>query len=62
MLIAYCPNIDTFSKLLERPAIKNKNSLVSQHSVGHQIKIGRPKFYAGEMIMPVSELTTNKQE
>ena len=25
--------------------------LVSEHSVGFQIKIGRPKFYAGEMIM-----------
>ena len=24
--------------------------LVSEHSVGFQIKIGRPKFYAGEMI------------
>ena len=27
--------------------------LVSEHSVGFQIKIGRPKFYAGEMITPV---------
>ena len=26
------------------------DSLVSEHSVGFQIKIGRPKFYAGEMI------------
>ena len=26
--------------------------LVSEHSVGFQIKIGRPKFYAGEMITP----------
>ena len=24
--------------------------LVSKHIVGFQIKIGRPKFYAGEMI------------
>ena len=28
------------------------DSLVSEHSIGVQIKIGRPKFYAGEMIMP----------
>ena len=28
------------------------DSLVSEHSVGFQIKIGRPKFYAGDMIMP----------
>ena len=28
------------------------DSLVSEHSVGFQIKIGRPKFYAGEMITP----------
>ena len=26
--------------------------LVSEHSVGFQIKIGRPKLYAGEMITP----------
>jgi hypothetical protein len=26
--------------------------MVSEHSVGFQIKIGRPKFYAGEMITP----------
>ena len=26
--------------------------LVSEHSLGFQIKIGRPKFYAGEMITP----------
>ena len=26
------------------------DSLVSEHSVGFQIKIGRPKFYDGEMI------------
>ena len=24
---------------------------MSEHSVGFQIKIGRPKFYAGEMII-----------
>jgi hypothetical protein len=28
------------------------DSLVSEHSVDFQIKIGRPKFYAGEMITP----------
>ena len=28
------------------------DSLVSEDSVGFQIKIGRPKFYAGEMITP----------
>ena len=27
------------------------DSLVSKHSVGFQIKIDRPNFYAGEMIM-----------
>ena len=32
--------------------------LVSEHSVGFQIKIGRPKFYAGEMITPSEELRT----
>ena len=34
------------------------DSLVSEHSVGFQIKIGRPKFCAGEMIMPAQELGT----
>ena len=29
--------------------------LVSEHNVGFQIKIGRPKFYAGEMIVPAKE-------
>ena len=29
---------------------------MSEHSVGFQIKIGRPYFYAVEMITPVSEL------
>jgi hypothetical protein len=29
---------------------------VSQHSLGFQIKIGKPKFYAGEMITPALEL------
>ena len=27
-------------------------------SVGFQIKIGRPKFYAAEMIMPIYKLGT----
>ena len=31
---------------------KQWDLLVSEHSVGFQIKIGRPKFYAGEMITP----------
>ena len=34
------------------------DSLVSQHSVGFQIKIGSPKFYDGEMITPAQELGT----
>ena len=34
------------------------DSLVSEQSVGFQIKIGRPKFYAGEMITPAWELGT----
>ena len=32
--------------------------LVIEHSVGLQIKIGRPKFYADEMITPAFELGT----
>ena len=33
--------------------------LMSEHSVvGFQIKIGRPKFYVGEMIMPAYEFGT----
>ena len=27
-------------------------AVMGEHSVGFQIKIGRPKFYAGEMITP----------
>ena len=34
------------------------NSLVSEHSVGFQIKIGRPKFYVVEMIAPAYEFCT----
>ena len=30
----------------------------SEHSVGFKIKIGRPKFYAPEMITPVYKLGT----
>ena len=32
--------------------------LVSEHCVGFQIKIGRPNFYAGDMITPAYELGT----
>ena len=41
-------NFDTIDSLGEQ----QWDSLVSEHSVGFQIKIGRPKFYAGEMITP----------
>jgi hypothetical protein len=60
VLIAYCPNINTYSKLLEAPVIKKQDwNLHCAHSrVGFHIKIGRPKFYAGEMITPASELGT----
>ena len=33
-------------------------SMVSEHSVGFQIKLGRPKFYAGEMVTLAKELGT----
>ena len=33
------------------PGEQKWESLLSEHSVGFQIKIGRPKFYASEMIM-----------
>ena len=39
-------NFDTIDSLGEQ----QWDSLVSEHSVSFQIKIGRPKFYAGEMI------------
>ena len=41
-------NFDTIDSLGEQ----QWDLLVSEHSVGFQIKIGRPKFYAGEMITP----------
>ena len=31
---------------------------MSEHGLGFQIKIGRPNFYASEMIMPAYELGT----
>ena len=37
--------------LIQRPKAQWE-MLVSKHSVGFQIEIGRPKLYAGEMITP----------
>ena len=37
---------------------QQRDLLVSEHSVGFQIKIGRPKFYAGEMVTTALELGT----
>ena len=51
-------------ELLDNPAAQSTlgeqqwDLLLIVHNAGFQIKIGRPKFYAGEMITPAKELGT----
>ena len=49
---------ERFELLLLELGKQQWDSLVSEHSVGFKIKIGRPKFYAPEMITPVYKLGT----
>ena len=55
-LVSFLGNKKIEFKPTIHPAAQNTlgdqqwNLLVSEHSEGFQIKIGRPKFYAGEMI------------